>query len=380
MNSKKKIESLQVLRGLAFLSVYLSHVNIPKYSTYGGWGVSIFLVLSGFLMVYQYYDRNFDLSPRSSLMFSAKRINKLYYLYIITMAAYLLVPVFFENSTPLQEVKSNYKIILVDLVLMQSWFPRKKYYFSLNSPAWYLSACLFLYAAFPYVLFLIKKLKNKKQIVFCMIFIYALHLFIGYSVQFGFISNTHLMGMIKKVSDNTIKWAIYINPLYRLGDFILGCLLGLFYVYTYRDSDSEEKTSVQVKYTILEIFALFLYVLSRMIRISLIKVPLLNRGWFIYSGVYIPSSLIIVWLFALEKGAITRTIHYKWLVFIGNYSMYAYLIHKPILAYTKKIWELLFSIKITTFQLNITALIITLILSVLFEKHQKTVSARLHIS
>ena len=378
MNAKKRIESLQVLRGLAFLGIYLSHVNEDKYANLGGWGVSVFLVLSGFLMVYQNYDKNYNLSPWSSLMFSAKRISKLYYLYIITMTSRLLLPVFFGKSTPLLEVKSNYKILLADLVLLQSWIPNKKYYFSLNSPAWFLSVCLFLYAAFPYVLFLIKKVKNKKQIVFCMLFIYALHLFIGYSAQFGFISNTSLMQLINNFSDNSVKWFCYINPLYRLGDFVLGCLLGLFYIYTYGYDGSEEKSSVQVRYTILEIFALFLYVIVRMICNRLIKAPLLNHGCFLYSGVYIPSSLIVVWVFVIEKGAITRTLHYKWLVFIGNYSMYTYLIHGPVLSYIRRIWKLLFSKDITIFQLNVTALIITLILSVLFEKHQKAVYARLH--
>lgn len=45
----KKIESIQVLRAFAAVSVVLTHMSFIKS---GGFGVEIFFVISGFLMMY----------------------------------------------------------------------------------------------------------------------------------------------------------------------------------------------------------------------------------------------------------------------------------------------------------------------------------------
>lgn len=50
----KKLDSLQAVRALAFLGIFLSHTGIKYFGTTGTWGVSVFFVLSGFLMVYNY--------------------------------------------------------------------------------------------------------------------------------------------------------------------------------------------------------------------------------------------------------------------------------------------------------------------------------------
>ena len=76
MTDKKLISSLQGLRAVAFLCVVLSHCGAPWL---GPWAISVFVALSGFLMVCNYYDR-----PRtapglqSAIAFSFKKIRRLY--------------------------------------------------------------------------------------------------------------------------------------------------------------------------------------------------------------------------------------------------------------------------------------------------------------
>lgn len=50
--TEKKIPSLQGVRAMAFLSIFLFHITVV--GRWGPYGVSIFLVLSGFLMSYHY--------------------------------------------------------------------------------------------------------------------------------------------------------------------------------------------------------------------------------------------------------------------------------------------------------------------------------------
>lgn len=54
MKTGGRIKALQGLRVLAFIGIFLSHaIDTPS----GGWGVSIFIMLSGFVMTYAYWDK-----------------------------------------------------------------------------------------------------------------------------------------------------------------------------------------------------------------------------------------------------------------------------------------------------------------------------------
>ena len=75
VNADKKIESLQVLRALAFLGIYLSHTGM-RFSL-SNLSVSIFFVLSGFLLSYKYYDWNEKYVVVKSIGFSFQRIKKI---------------------------------------------------------------------------------------------------------------------------------------------------------------------------------------------------------------------------------------------------------------------------------------------------------------
>lgn len=50
---KNKLAALQGIRALAFLGIFSEHAGITHL---GSWGVSCFLILSGFLMYYNYGD------------------------------------------------------------------------------------------------------------------------------------------------------------------------------------------------------------------------------------------------------------------------------------------------------------------------------------
>ena len=52
--NKPRLQSVQGLRAIAFILIFLSHTEIVAA---GPAGVSIFLVLSGFCMMYAYVDR-----------------------------------------------------------------------------------------------------------------------------------------------------------------------------------------------------------------------------------------------------------------------------------------------------------------------------------
>ena len=82
---KKRLESIQALRAIAFILVFLSHTELTLT---GPAGVSLFLMISGFCMTYTYLDKP-DRVPEanlcSSLAFAKRKILKLYPLHLVTL-------------------------------------------------------------------------------------------------------------------------------------------------------------------------------------------------------------------------------------------------------------------------------------------------------
>ena len=88
-SSKHILLPLQGLRALAFIGIFLSHSDVKALSSsgLGAWGVSVFLILSGFLMMVNYYhtDRFSICSVKDNLRFSLKKIMAIYPLHILMM-------------------------------------------------------------------------------------------------------------------------------------------------------------------------------------------------------------------------------------------------------------------------------------------------------
>ena len=83
----KRIDSLQGLRACGLLSIFFSH-SVEGYASFGAAGVSIFLILSGFLLAYGYLQRDTALrqpSLANNLRFAVQKIKKLYPLHLVTM-------------------------------------------------------------------------------------------------------------------------------------------------------------------------------------------------------------------------------------------------------------------------------------------------------
>lgn len=82
---KKLIYSLQALRGIAFLGIFASHTGFRCFVGTGRWGVSVFFVLSGFMMIYTYMGKNRIryVSLKDNLYFAWRKMKGLYLLHII---------------------------------------------------------------------------------------------------------------------------------------------------------------------------------------------------------------------------------------------------------------------------------------------------------
>ena len=154
----KKIESLQALRAIAFICIFLSHCDLLPT---GPMGVSIFLILSGFLMFNSAISKGEEPEVKHSFQFAVKKIAKLYPLHLLTLFAMIAV------SVVATEVKGDHGILkaILNGLLFQAWIPESEWYFTFNKVSWYLSVCLFVYFAFPFIYRQMRRLSLKQNTI-----------------------------------------------------------------------------------------------------------------------------------------------------------------------------------------------------------------------
>lgn len=314
MSKKRKIVSLQTLRAVAFIGIFLNHAG--SNIQWAALGVSVFFTLSGFLMYYQYEDKELECSVKNNMSFSLNKIKKLYPLHIITMicAALLYIGVNIVHGWSLRQTLYLIATVGLNITLLQTWIPNSIINTSLNGVAWYLSVTMFLYFMFPYIKAYIKR-KNKKSIcIMCFgTLIVEILLCIPWLLYLGADSKIYI-------------WFMYCFPVFRLGDFGIGCCFGKMY------SSNNNQNVNFVKESIIEITVLLLTVfviIWERLKFDSIWI-LAIQNW---TTLYIPLSVIWIYLFIKCGGIITKMLTNKITIFIGNISAYAFLIHFVVTQY-----------------------------------------------
>lgn len=318
---RQYFHQFQGLRAIAFIAIYISHLGvIPRVGALGPWGVSIFLILSGFLMVHSYWLK--ECSPKCGIAFAFQKVRRLYPLHIVTM----LLSAGMEMSTIARENGDAMKL-LVDIVLhsalVQIWIPNSRYYATLNGVAWYLCACAFAYCLFPLVLRQLKRVHNETNVRNGLIALFFVQILIA-ALAFAF-------GNPDKKAFLSAQWITYYCPLSRFVDFCIGCCLGYLYIHRTELHEMRKHTNfatvVAVVLVLLE-WCAFVY-----------QVPLFGSEYVRYTILFSGTSALLIWLIAVNKGFITKVLSNAVLCWIGNISPYGFLIHYVVIKYCREILE-----------------------------------------
>lgn len=150
---------IQWLRGIAFIMIFVSYCslivnnqgeNILKW--FGAFGVELFIILSGYL-AFESYPNSVNF-----MQYYKKKISRFYPLHIITLGFAL------PFCLPMK-IKTIGKVLL-NLSLLQVWFPFDGIYFSLNAVSWYLGVTVFFIVMTPYLIKNVSCMSNEFLIVF----------------------------------------------------------------------------------------------------------------------------------------------------------------------------------------------------------------------
>lgn len=315
---EKQLDGLNFVRAMAFLLIFVSHTSIPNSDFGGPAGVEIFFLLSGFLMFWNYSDRTLDVSFCGRLQFVWHKARKLYLLHLLTLFVGLALDIQLYGMNSSTRLAMTTVKLTLNLLLLQSWIPKASFYFSFNSVSWYLSVMLFLYFMFPCVLQKTsgyKRRKNAGVVIACIVILQAVLTF------FVSLICRHL-----SISEDITKWFTYINPVYRLGDFIIGCNLGYLFK-TVPSQISSGKSRYSWYYICLEIMSLLLLILQGMFFNSIssdMQGPC-PRLWWIWSLLFLPIASLLIYVFALGGLNCIPTQS------IAALSPYAFLIHQLVI-------------------------------------------------
>ncbi|MCF5857842.1 acyltransferase family protein [Aeromonas veronii] len=310
---KKKlaiIKSLTSLRFFAALGVFFHHLdflnssslspikNLVKYSFNGYVGVSFFYILSGFIISYS-FKRHQENGVFGYSDFMVFRISRLFPVHVLGLLVFIFC---FGIYLHFDEI--NIPSLLSNTFLIHAFIPHKEYYFSFNSVSWSISCELFFYVAFCFLV----RLKSKHLLALLSVILTCI-----------------IYSIIIPPAELSQHWLFYINPVFRLPDFIIGMLLCRVYLAT---SFSPSTTIGNImELTSIALLGITVYISSNFISDMNLRFDLL----------FIPAMASIVMAFSYNSGLLSKILSHPFMMLLGEASFSFYMIHWIILSKTKEI-------------------------------------------
>ena len=197
------IASIEFFRIVAFAAMFMHHLSYP--GNLGPIGVSLFFVVSGLVVAYNYSTKFNILSKNELMNFYYSRLARIYPIYLITFVISLPV-------TYLTGFKSSSVDAMVNLLMMQAWYPNGMQTFSFNSVAWFVSTIWFFTLATPFLLYIINKLRISQSTVrLAMTALFLFVLSVVIAIQFTGKMEAYSFGW----------WFIYASPYFRIFDYFV---------------------------------------------------------------------------------------------------------------------------------------------------------------
>lgn len=327
---RRNIQELTGLRGVAALLILIGHSVIVApvikesavsalFNVLTYCGMSIFFILSGIVICYNYLESVVDEPRRGIPKFFLARFARLYPLYILVVlgsfAFDCLVNVY--HGTPFSpDTAAECSVLPIYLVGMQSWFygfiggKQFVYLMGPGSITWSVSTEFALYFLFVVVAFLIRRRRSSGA----RLVVLGTLLYLGW---FCFVQYTpYLTGFADRLypghSGEATVFFTYRFPLPRFFEFLVGCGIAMFYKSDYNQTAGR---SIRIS------------VLAGVV-VSLLVLALLSAEIIDFDGCRLllvsPCvSLLILGVYMFGS----RLLQTKPLAFMGDVSYSTYLIH-----------------------------------------------------
>ena len=316
-----QVRTLIALRFFAVMLIVIHHLRylfIPSLlnnENFGILGVTFFLILSGFVISLSYsrFTRIAD-----SFYFLWNRIVRIYPLHIITF--FICLFIFF-----LRGFSIDISTAVINVFLLQSFFPSKDIYFSFNALSWMLSTLFFFYIVFS--------IANYKPRFFLWLYFFSL---VGLLLSMTYIETT-------QQGDNLWfrLWLLYIFPPNKLVVILLGVGTAKFFL---KYLNQLKRWIGKIGGTLLEITVLLLTIdfimwgkFANITKNALLffhtpfgkSLDLMNTNYIAAPII----TLLVIAVFAVEKGIISQFLKTRPLLFLGEISFSIFISHQLVINY-----------------------------------------------
>ena len=290
------------------LSVFPTYVS--RLISYGYISVSLFFILSGFVLSYTYINVQSEWSIDSQRFWTA-RFARIYPLYLFALI--ISAPAFIAKFSELGKVQSFFTGVFT-ISLLQAWTPWTAT--AWNTPAWAVSVEAFCYFLFPLFAIHINKLSSRTIILITNIFwIIAL---IPPLLHQQFIHQ----------KSGWMTFIIY-APVFHVPQFLMGVCVGVLFLR------STSKTSSSQIYSKVSLLAGISFLVT-FIWLALtpgIPYELPNNG------LLAPIFSLLIYTLAYGRGTIAKLLSLPFLTLLGEASYAIYLLQNPLLSFLKVISE-----------------------------------------
>lgn len=367
----KYFKSLQILRALAFLSIFFFHMTVLG-DAFSRWSITVFLMLSGFLNVFHGYEQNTSCNLKVSLKYAFRKIKGIYPLHLIMLVIAMIL--YFYSNRPQLVCNSFLELakVFTNVLLISDWGPKRGWWLNVfseyNIVTWYLSLSLLLFLLSPLFMQAMHKLydSDKKsnyypRPIIVAVILYCITIGINYAA-------------IQILTPFEASIFIYESPLSRAGDYLIAMQIGYIYLKSNQNKDNVAKNNPKI-IAIVGIISglasvLFLYIGDTCMtdRHSLI----------VSSGFYytLPTIILIYSLAKCEDSIIqilsnTRIINYvvRVIIYVASISQYAYLIHVPVINGIHGVYKRIGNVDLMVW--SVTSFAITIGASMMVDTYKK---------
>ena len=207
--------------------------------------------------------------------------------------------------------------------MIQAWFPWADIFFSFNWLTWAVSVEVFFYLLFPMIIINFEKTWPIKLVA-------ALLMVVGLVI----LCNVTKLPSYSIAAPDAISSTalLYINPLCRLFEFVVGMCVALFYK---KYSEQFKLVGMPVG-TLFEILAFSVVIstvyYSASVHVLARFIGLGGSEYLYHAGSCLPFALLI-FIMALQKGLISKVLRTRIPLLLGEASFSVFLFHQIILRY-----------------------------------------------
>lgn len=328
MNAERKLDPLTSLRFFAAAMIVAHHgvgrgLGPEWLANFAlGQGVTFFFVLSGFVLAYNY--SNFA-SRAEIYKFYWARIARIWPSHVAT--GFLYVALIGNISYFTLPHGWRLEITLAYLALVHAWIPVSEFITAYNTVSWSISTEFFFYLVFPLLVFQWSTTWRVK-----------LMLTFALACLMWWLSD--IFPVAPNGTEDGRGNLAYINPLARMFEFTLGIAVCNFYR---QHGDRIISFLTAANATLLELGVAILVIASLWFSEYLAHDPMIISYLgktasivFDTTGVGTLVFCLVIFVFAIGAGEVSRALRTKPMVFLGEISFALYLVHTLFLLYRQQ--------------------------------------------